>query len=221
MRLGKFIIESEDFDDILAKIEVNCKPIIKDIKKAIALGDLQKKFPFLYRGGMPRSKGFIEITPRKDRRPLDSPVEWHDALNKEFEKKFGVKARSQTVFTKGFTPTGYGVDYVVLPIGKYYVLWSNSIDDLYEYYKKKKKQKDNINIELEVEKVVSTYKKSSIIEVKSAFSREKLRSHEIMLFCDRYYSVSIYDPENKDLLYSIVKEFFPSVLNHCKGIINK
>ena len=84
-----------------------------------------------------KSKAYGNFTPlslkqiRTDRIPRDTPKKLHDVLDYYFKKKFGKKLRSETLFCTGSIETAkeFGAPYMVFPIGKYEVYWSD-INDL-------------------------------------------------------------------------------------------
>ncbi|KFZ25794.1 MAG: hypothetical protein KQ78_01999 [Candidatus Izimaplasma bacterium HR2] len=139
-RLEKFIIENinvngvsfkerdvEDFLEFWVDIEKNCKPFLKELKKNNPTQAL------LLRGEQQRGK-FITTTPRTDRRPKDTPYEWHVTFDEYFNNEFGWNARSEGLFCTGRydTASGYGDSvYIIFPIGRYKYIWSENISDLY------------------------------------------------------------------------------------------
>jgi hypothetical protein len=88
----------------------------------------------LYRGyKFGTRKTFFEMTPRQDRKPLNTSKRLSDALDREFNKRFGWKPRTEGVFC---TPDAdeahdYGEVYLVLPFDGYKYLWSPDITDVY------------------------------------------------------------------------------------------
>lgn len=88
----------------------------------------------LYRGSQRSGddKTVIENV-RFDRKPSDMPLMVHDIIDVWFYQKFGIKARSQSVFT---TPSlvfanRYGNPTAVLPKGDATYIFSNEVKDLY------------------------------------------------------------------------------------------
>lgn len=80
--------------------------------------------------------GLGKLKVRKDRKPLDTPLEVHKEFDKIFTKNFGWPARSSGLLTTGDkTVAGsYGNAYQVFPIGKFRFLWSSNVHDLYGRY---------------------------------------------------------------------------------------
>ena len=89
----------------------------------------QSKGQPLYRGygGVIASvfSGTREISIRKDRKPRDTNIYVHALLDAYFQKKFGVKVRSEGLFTTGDRQisTKYGQAYYVFPVGDFKFIW--------------------------------------------------------------------------------------------------
>ncbi len=124
MRLIHYLKEDEEVTNIKKKIHKECKPFLN-----------ASKGYSLWRGMWGKDKiGKFKV--RKDRKPLDTPLEVHKELDKIFTKNFGWPARSSGILTTGDkTVAGsYGNAYQVFPIGKFRFLWSNNVHDLYGRY---------------------------------------------------------------------------------------
>ncbi len=132
MRLRNYILNEEivdDAEDIVDILNEDCKPILNVLKK------YDYKY-FLYRGSRSIADNFQKITPRKNRKPLNTPIKLHNILDKMFQKKFGWKARSEGVFAAGqlYPLDEYGPSYLFFPIGNFKYVWSPEIEDLYEEF---------------------------------------------------------------------------------------
>ena len=128
MRFIEYLNEQENsIQEIFKKIEKDCKPFLKELTKHSLVDDL------LYSGRKKKFEGYFKGKVRKDRKPKDMPEEVHNWLDDWFEDKFGVRARSQSLFTipKGSIAAGYGTPYAIFPIGNYKIIWSPEIEDLY------------------------------------------------------------------------------------------
>lgn len=119
-------LNEENLFDIINLIEKNCKPFINDWKK-LKISD------FLY-SSRKDAFDFKEKRIRKNRQPTSTPIEIHKLMDEWFNKNFGVKVRSQSlfcIFSASIVEYYYGRPYMVFPIGKYKSIWSTKIDDLY------------------------------------------------------------------------------------------
>lgn len=111
----------------------------------VELADLLKKNaqPWLSTVGVQPSvyRGIQEFTgdyafiraPRPDRKPLTSPPQMHNLFNEMIEDKGLVANRSNSTFVsgdKGFAD-GYGVIYVVIPLGEFHYTWAEGFKDWY------------------------------------------------------------------------------------------
>lgn len=75
-------------------------------------------------------------TVRADRKPLSTDPQIHKAIDNWFDETFDMKARSNTLFCFGLGGWGntssYGVRYLILPIGKFRYVWSQTVSDLFD-----------------------------------------------------------------------------------------
>lgn len=193
MRLKQHINEMNDIfgdrehlgEEELNDLKKGCKPFLKDMKRII-----NNEFHMLYRGFQRREGDFSYKKPRKDRRPTDSSKLWHDALDHVFYKKWKVKPRSEGVFCKIVTPTGYGMDYMIFPINKYFCIWSERVSDAYFW-------EPNIIVDgdtyedliPDAEAVLPSYQKGSLVDVTKSLHVHK--NYEVALMCKSYYMVDI------------------------------
>lgn len=112
-----------------------CKPFMKEFEKAVKVGVGTIDARYLFRGMRDRGNWSIENV-RKDRMPKDSSIEFHEMMNDAFEDAFGVRARSESVFaTTLFSEAKhYGKVYIIFPMGKYKLIWSDEVEDLYSRF---------------------------------------------------------------------------------------
>lgn len=125
MRLHELIIEQDSnyYDQLDAfitqKIIPDCKPF---------LGELGWSGPFLYRGIDEKrtQKHFTRQPVRKNRRPMDTPQEMHQAADNWFVEHYGYPFRRAGLFTTGNInqAVDYGRAYMVFPIGDFQYVWS-------------------------------------------------------------------------------------------------
>lgn len=150
-----------------------CLPFINDL---FLYGDGH----FLYSGRKNLRSDYIVKSVRQDRKPLDTGKGDHKILDDSFYEKFGIRARSKTLFctSNWSNAINYGELYYIFPIGKYEIIWSKTIFDLYRYSKFKEIQGD----ESKIKNIVNDYKQGDL--------GGALKSgNEIMLHCKEYLAV--------------------------------
>lgn len=121
-------------------IEKNCGPFLRRSKGAGFLhrgvkdfNSLDYEIATLYDG----SKTTYAVKQvRQDRKPLGTSQVVHEMIDEWFEKNFGFKARSTTMFCLGNIPrtslvAAYGTPCVVFPAGAIKFVWSPRVRDLY------------------------------------------------------------------------------------------
>lgn len=158
----------------------DCKQYLDDAYK---IGE----YNFLFRGMTSHQGDFFRREPRKDRKPLDSSERWHQTLDIYSKEKFGVKMRSEGVFCKLTTPTGYGLDYIVLPFDGYYCLWHPNVSDAYFMEPDEDPQNPDYYDKI-AEKMVSGYQKGSL---KDAVKKSGGKKKEVILICKKYYGLKV------------------------------
>lgn len=139
MRLNNLLVEEQQkplneakvlaFVDLIKLLHKDCKPFLNEWAKP-QKGHRDILFMF---SGRKSSKDFEKKSVRMNRTPVDTHPLVHKALDDAFEKKFGHRARSNSMFCTGsvVTAKSYGDPYMIFPIGKYRYLWSESHKDLY------------------------------------------------------------------------------------------
>lgn len=130
----QFITEEEQID-LVAFLKKNCLPACQDIAAA---------GKFLYRGMSDNSAVYKNYavdgriingqikTPRNNRAPRDTPAWAHKEIDNFFDKKFGIKLRSNSIFAynNGAQAGGYGDLHIIIPFGKYDIYWADGVSDL-------------------------------------------------------------------------------------------
>jgi hypothetical protein len=123
--------------------------------------------------------GFNVVVPRPNRKPTDTPMFLHNALNQQFVKHFNYPFRNG-VFACGSYEDAhyYGTVYAVFPVGKLNYAWSPEIIDLFKYldrtYRFDDIEHNEPVIEQAASEVVSKYVNDNLVEaIKSG--------HEVML----------------------------------------
>lgn len=168
MRLVNYLNESilktfDDFDIAMDFVTKNCKPFLNDWKLS---------YGFLYRG-MQKYKNapdaFVKSV-RKDRDTMNMSGRLHKEIDQYFFDKFGIRGRSNAIFCSGeeYDVELYGPAHIIFPVGRYKILWSPEVKDLYI--------KIHLNTMYET---LATYKIGDI--------KEAIRSgNEIMIHCKSY-----------------------------------
>ncbi len=130
MKFTEYIEETSKYHlklyGVVQALNKDCKPIINELRKSGS--------QLLWRGtSKSRTKSIIQVTPRQDRFPKDMPGFLHDALDDEFEKKFGWRPRSTGVFvtSQQREARSYGDSYVFFPVGMYKYLYNQNVVDLF------------------------------------------------------------------------------------------
>src|SRR6056297_324818 len=188
MRFKDYITEGindkQDANKRLQLIKKDCQPYI----------NILKKISFMYYLLSGRSSGYGSLDfdkkkVRQNRKPKDTPEEINQWVDKWFYKKFGIKARSQTLFCTSdkSSARNYGKIYYIFPIGNFEVIWSKKYTDLYnrahmdtglDRYK-----------EFFLDYIADTYIKGKSIDALKS-------GNEIMLYCKEYYMLSASNPIN-------------------------
>lgn len=70
---------------------------------------------------------------RGKRKPLDTDQEMHQGMDDALNKKFGFRGRSNAIFVTGDMSQSfsYGVPYMIFPVGKYQIAYSEIVRDFY------------------------------------------------------------------------------------------
>lgn len=131
MKFQNYLNEKNDIniDSIFDTLINDCKPYIEAIKKANKV---------LVSGRNNIELEFSKREVKTDRVPKNTPIQIHKLLDNLFYDKFGVKARSGTLFCytnsiheKIQTFNSYGHAYFVFPIGNFDIINNTNISDLY------------------------------------------------------------------------------------------
>lgn len=130
MRFYNYINEYRDgLEKWKSLIKDKCKPYLKLVKGSDRL---------LF-SGRKNEKPVIMKQVRQNRKPVDTPLEVHELLDNQFKDKFGIRARSNSIFCYfkninmvGSDSSAYGDPYYIFPIGKFKTIWSPHIQDLFD-----------------------------------------------------------------------------------------
>lgn len=111
---------------IIETIKRDCGPYLNEIKDPLQVS--------AYRGLhiMNPSPLFLKKDVRTDRTPTDTPKRVSKLMDDWFEKKFGIRFRSEALFVSGSAVFAqqFGYVYIVFPIGDYDYCWSPVYGDL-------------------------------------------------------------------------------------------
>lgn len=146
---------------------------------------------------------------RKDRNPRETSKKDQAIQDEWFKDKFGVKARSESLFClseyKKYLAYGYGKGNVcsIFPIGEFKIIWSPKIKDLFgELSEYSNITANEIRSKLESANYIDT-------DIDSALES----NCELMLICDEYYSLPYFVPgkvqseiSNTEMIYNYIKE---------------
>lgn len=182
----KFIQEQEnDVGEIVEKIISDCQPFLDAID-----GEVNEYR--MYRG-IKSNEDFMKKKIRSNRKSSSTPSRVQEAIDDYFEEQFGIRYRSNSMFASGSSTTvhNYGNPYIVFPIGKYQILWSKQIEDLFMDLPRDLRLETNVedlSEEQLKEKIYNFFNNSNYQEgnLKSAIKSE----NEIMITGKGYYAIS-------------------------------
>lgn len=157
---------NDDFKNVIEILERDCKPFLDEVKS----NNIEPIFRSVERIKLDEI-GMIKKLCRTDRRPLSTAVSVSNQLDDLFLDKFGVKLRSNGVFTSKRKELLYGNPYIFFPIGNYKYYWSTEVNDLYAKL---------VFTSQPLEDLVDTYQDN---DLKSAGYQE------ITFVCDEYYLI--------------------------------
>lgn len=190
----QFIAEDEDFDDELMQlIKKDCGPFLeKSRNRGLIFRGVRGLTQDNVAGTVfdPIDEGEIKYWKKqvhKDRKPKDINVGIHKEIDQWFDKEFGIKARSQSMFCLGqngrkVSLNQYGEVCVVFPIGDFKYVWSPRIKDLYN------EVNDDWDADEESEVAALRYMLETGAYTDKEFDAAVKGASEIMIVCDSYYA---------------------------------
>jgi len=128
MKFRAFLTEQDfSIDEIVKILEKDCKPYIKELKKA----KQSIKVNVLWRGIGRHVVGIEKFKARKNRRPLHTDPKLHKFLDKISKKIFGFPMRSQGVFTSTVADEAstFGIPHQFYPLGNFDAYWAPMVSD--------------------------------------------------------------------------------------------
>lgn len=179
------------FDNYLTEIVMSKESLNKLLPDYSEILNIYKKAEgrYLYRGTKHKF-GFASKVPRKRRRPLDTPLLFHNYLDEMFLKYFGWKARSNGLFTTiSSSYSGYyGSNlYIVFPKNGFNYVYNQNIPDLYRhimdaffFYEKGTLPSDT---KKDIEAIVKNYTDKGLLKLLKSYSDDI----EVAIQCDKYY----------------------------------
>jgi len=192
MKVAELLAEDYDDNEIseadpvmqeaLDKVKRDCGPFLEQCGQQLMYRGTRR-----YNTASDPNSFFVRKAARTNRSPVNTARWVHEIYDDFFDKKFGIKARSNTVFTTGNYGTAmeYGMVYAVFPIGDFRFVWSPTIDDLYIHMTDLEDEED-IRHYLELAK----YKDTDL-------SHAIHSKNEIMVACKEYYMMQVRKSEVK------------------------
>ena len=194
MRLIKHLNEqmgSVDISDELSLIKHDCQPFIRQAKPCRSIA-VRSATQFM-------STNFIKKKTRKDRKPLSTPVNVHEMLDKMFADRFGWWVRSAGVFTYG--AEGFLYSHYFFPIGNFQFVYSPRVKDLYDWLIRLKHDLKigwNEIKPIDLSYIMTTYTNKNLC------AGLKGGKAEVVFRCKEYYllrTTTIHMEDLKDYLY--------------------
>lgn len=125
---------------------------------------------------------------RRNRRPKDTPIEFHNIADSWFLSHFGVAYRSQALLltARQLTAQAYAAtpEHVmrILPLSRYRYCWSPNVVDLL-FTAKKLEGASSSEVEAHLRSL--DYREDGLGEAHAA-------GHEVMLHCERYIAIPVH-----------------------------
>jgi len=200
VRFKQFVIEGDDARAKLEALGRECRNFIADLERPLHPDRMM--FRGMRTGGPIRK---LEV--KRDRRALSTPPRLHYIADDWFYDKFGRRARTESLFCTGAKSqaTYYGEVHAIFPVGRYKIIWSPLVKDLYllaeqaftEASKLVKRKYGAEDLASYQNKVMTRAGELLIHNLNNASYRggeliPALRSHhEVMVSCDEYYAIEV------------------------------
>lgn len=205
------------FELILAE---ECKPFLKEFKRVFNNGT---KLP-LRRGMVFQPTEIItKIKTPVNRTPKNMNLRMHSAIDQWFLEKFGIKYRSNAVFCTASKKMSrdYGYPFLVFPKGKFQLVWSRKVDDLYFHLTEKKvilhglgddvSNSDAKNLIDDINYISDAAIKKGVYTLLESYDyvsgeldQALASKNEIMIACDYYYVAKDDDPAILDFIKELI-----------------
>ena len=188
--------DGEDFEEDFYS---DCETFFKQVGTRRADGLLIRgsHVGFMEVGKLGNGMKVYKKTVRKDRAPSSTPTKVHEALDEWFEKKFGIRARSKTMFCVGEDGWELAENFgktvgAVFPIDNFKYVWSPNVMDLYDTINSVMAETGGgvaTEVGFEVDKVMgfidsAGYRDTGIKEAARG-------AEEIMIDCEEYYFIPL------------------------------
>ena len=189
MKIEELIVEELTDDEILEILESDCRPFLESCGNR-----------FLYRGSKTNENEptLKKIKPRLDRVPRDMDANLHVMIDNYFEKKFGVRYRSEGVFGTGsiYNAEDYGTVFAMFPIGEFSFISSPRIVDLYSNIKMNETFKNMFKTPFDKNKFQHNQETINEYLQSKNYSSDNLaaalhKGNEIMIKCNEYYIIPL------------------------------
>lgn len=172
---------------------IDLNEVIENCKEYIEILQAGEKGCFLIRG-IQVDDIDIKLFPHsvEFRKPRDTHIDLHNAINEHFENQFGWKVRNG-VFTYGTKTNGhkltthYGTTYLIFPCGKFTYVYDSEIYDLTGTYNEFERESCDFLKEF-IKSIYYTNKELSKAIANIIFDK---KSAEIIINCKEYYLVNL------------------------------
>lgn len=188
MGFKNWLLESQEFEKIH-------KILLKDCSYYFSLLEKYRILARIFRGVWESYNPMKKLKVEKNRIPRNTNLVLHKILDEEFYKKFKWKPRSEGIFAQMGSSNGieqYGNIHYLFPVGKFSVLGSPKIEDLFLYLQDegfKVNKLDKID-EKTAEKYREFIKDQIILMYITDFKRLYYSNTEISINCNEYYLVN-------------------------------
>jgi len=127
MKADKQIESPEKVAQFFEYVKQNCGPFLKSIGGIKNLNSY-----ILYHGTFTKLNPAVILKVRKDREPVDTPLETQELIDDWFERASGIRFRESSIFAVGKhgSAIAYGNVAALMPIGNFNYAWSPIYDDL-------------------------------------------------------------------------------------------
>ena len=194
MRLKQYLNEEysiDNIDEIVDILKRECKLYINDVQRYY-----HNRFLI---SGRKSNTFFEKKRVRKNRKPKDTPIEIHNLMDDWFNKKFGIRFRSNSFFAsfEEITTIDYGNPFIIFPIGKYSAISSSTVNDLFSEIEEESYDilGKYIDLKAEWKGLSDMYKEKILITVEKILNKANYKDirkgynkmSEVMIHCKEYY----------------------------------